>query len=169
MSKKIYQEYEFNGHLKVQDVDALPTWTTSDKRRLVRIPSGGLYYGGETGWHKFSNSEHTHDDEYAAAGHTHTSFDNGLTITGTLGVEGSATVKRLLIQSDSYEGEVIGEDGTISFDRISDAPDSTFCTYCSYCTLTTYCTYCSYCTYCTDCTYCTYCDCDCDCTDGGIS
>jgi len=165
MTKKIYQEYEFNAALKVQDVDELPTWTTADKRRLIRVPSDGMYYGGEAAWHKFSDSEHDHDGDYAAASHTHTRINNNLTITGNLGVEAACTVESLLISSDSYAGEIINEDGTISYNRLTGVPEITYCTYCSYCTLTSYCNYCSYCTYCTDCAYCTYCDCDCDCTD----
>lgn len=48
--KKIYQETQFNAPVKVQCVDELPTWTSDDKHKVLRVDGGNFYFGGESGW-----------------------------------------------------------------------------------------------------------------------
>ncbi len=50
MTKKIYNGYEFNASMKIQDMDELPEWTVDDKRRILKLRGGGLYFGNDTKW-----------------------------------------------------------------------------------------------------------------------
>ncbi|MCG8633201.1 MAG: hypothetical protein MI863_05200 [Desulfobacterales bacterium] len=74
MTKKVYQPYEFNSELKVEEVLSLPTWKATDKRRLLRVSGSGLFFGGETSWIKVADSEHNHDSTYAQKTHSHGDF-----------------------------------------------------------------------------------------------
>jgi hypothetical protein len=47
----IFHEIDMTGKFYAQEVDALPTWTSSDKRRLLYLNTTGVYYvGGNTDW-----------------------------------------------------------------------------------------------------------------------
>lgn len=47
----IFHEIEMTGKFFAQEVDALPSWTSSDKRRLLYLNTTGVYYmGGNASW-----------------------------------------------------------------------------------------------------------------------
>jgi len=70
--KKIYVPYDFQASIKVQELATLPTWTTEDRRRIVRYSGDGeFYFGGSAGWVPISMGDHNHDTDYAAIDHNH--------------------------------------------------------------------------------------------------
>jgi len=140
--KKIYRPYDFLNTIKVEELDTLPAWTASDRRRLIRvIADSKFYFGGNAAWEEVPKGTHNHDSRYAAEVHTHTTIPNTLNITGGLTVDETVVVAGFSVGA----AEVIDITGFIDFSRIKNHP-----TYCS--------------TDC-DCDCTSNCDCDCQCCE----